>query len=68
MGTLIVLNIVAIIVVALIVGLLIGLTTQRGEGLVTGGFASLWVGNLLLWFSVVGWIIYVAAHFIQKFW
>lgn len=69
MGTLIIWNIVAIVAISLIVGLVVGtLGSERGEGLVTGGFASLWMGNLLLGLSITGWVIYVIAHFVQKFW
>ena len=68
MGTLIIWNIVAIAVISLIAGLVTGILSSRGEGMITGGFASLWVGNLLFALSVVGWVIYVVAHFVQKFW
>ena len=68
MGTLIIWNIVAIVVISLIVGVVTGIFSSRGEGMLTGGFASMWVGNLLFALSVVGWVIYVVAHFVQKFW
>lgn len=67
-GTLIIWNIVAIGVISLIAGLVTGTFSSRGEKMLAGGFASLWVGNLLFALSVVGWVIYVVAHFVQKFW
>lgn len=67
LGTIIVCNIILIVVIAALAGLFVG-AGSRGDGLAVGGFAFLWTGNLLLGLSITGWIIYVAVHFIQKFW
>lgn len=54
------LNLVGIFALAVLIGLL---APERARALV-----ALWVAFVLADLSFVGWIVYVAVHFVSKYW